>query len=307
MGNLSSIRPYFNDEAFNLLEELTEMTSLTENEQRMCNAEKAFMRQFVLLAKENRVPPCLSPKDMKVWLLKKRNFQQEYQEMQMRMDARMFYMLQVAWTMERILHLNRIQKEVYTELNEEERLSRLLERKVTLQGLDTYLTVLRPHVERDTETFLCHLYKELMRSLEKTKMTGVQRLFFYPLFHRATGTLAQKITELALDILLEELEPPGNEKPITATLSQRADDASKEIGSMLVDALASIPVLHQNIARGDLARMCLDSAWKMVQSIYKNFVEGSENFHPMDCDDTSVTARCGVMSAIVQMVYTCSQ
>ncbi|XP_051922178.1 uncharacterized protein LOC127601155 [Hippocampus zosterae] len=307
MGNLSSIRPYFNDEAFNLLKELTEMTSLTENEQRMSNAEKAFMRQFVLLTKENRVPPCLSPKDMKVWLLKKRNFQQDYQEMQTRMDPRMFYMLQVAWTIERILHLNKIQKEVYTELYEEERLSRLLGRKVTLQGLDTYLRVLWPQAERDTETFFCHLYNELMRSLQKTKMTRVQRLFFYPLFHRAIGTLAHEITELAQDILLEELEPPGNEKPIMATLSQRADDASKAIGGMIVDALASIPVLHEYIAQGDLIRMCSDCAWKMIQCFYKKFVEGSENFHLMDCDDTSATARCGVLSAIVQMVYTCSQ
>ncbi|XP_077432348.1 uncharacterized protein LOC144058030 isoform X2 [Vanacampus margaritifer] len=304
---LASIRSYFNADAYNLLEELVEMTFLSEHEQRMYNAEKAFMRQYVLLAKENRVPPCLSPKDMKVWLLKRRSFQREYQDMRTNVDDRMFYILYVAWTMARVLRLNKMQREVNMEVHEEQRLSRLLGRKVTLQGLHRYLSALWPQAERDTDTFLCHLLNDLLTLPDSTEMTVTQKLFFHPLLNRALWSLVRTMVESALRVLLQELEPPANERSVTATLVERSMGASEEIGRMLIAALISIPRLSpEYIAQDELVRLCSVVALKITQSLFQKFVECFANFPLMDSDDTSVTARDSVVSAIVQMVYTAS-
>ncbi|XP_061632103.1 uncharacterized protein LOC133479324 isoform X1 [Phyllopteryx taeniolatus] len=300
MGILSLIRCIDN-----VLEELHQMqpTSLPDGDQHMYNTEKTFMRQFVLLGKENRVPPCLLPRDMTLWLLQSRNLPQEFREMQMRVGARMFKLLFVAWIKARILCLNKMQREVCRDLDEEERLSQLLGRKVTLEGLHKYISIVRPQAEQDTEIFLQLLFSELQISLSSVELTRVQRLTLCHKFYRATGSLVEKIVELSLDFLLEELEPPANEESITATLAQRCEGASKEIGRMLVDAMASIPCLCQYISQDNLLCICNAMAWRMSQSFFQNFVECSAYFHQLDLDDSLVIARDRVMSAIVQMVY----
>ncbi|KAM9805409.1 uncharacterized protein LOC133160568 [Syngnathus typhle] len=304
MGNLTSIKCYFTEDSFNLLEELLKTTSLSAKEQQMATAEKMFMRQFVLLAMENRVPPCLLPKDMKAWLMKKRQFQQEYKEMAKSVDPSMLQMIQVAWTITRILNLNKLQTEVYKELTEEARLSQLLSRKVTLEGLRKFWMLLLPQAERDTEAFLSQLCNKLLRLLNKTQMTMAERLHLCPLFHSATTrSLVLRIIETALNKLLEELEPSAEEKSISATLPQRSANASKAIGMMLVNALGPIPVLRQYVPQGQLWCFCIAAACDITQSLFQKFVEGSVSYDTMDYDGTFVTARSSVLSAIVQMVY----
>ncbi|XP_049586950.1 uncharacterized protein [Syngnathus scovelli] len=303
MGNITSIKSYFTEDSFNLLEELLKTTSLSAKEQRMATAEKMFMRQFVLLAMENRVPPCLLPKDMKAWLLKKRQFQQEYKEMEKSVDPSMLQMIQAAWTMTRILHLNKLQTEVHMELTEEARLSRLLSRKVTLEGLRKFWILLLPQAERDTEDFLSQLCNKLLMLLNKTQMTMAERLDLCPLFHSATRSLVRRIIETALDKLLEALEPPAKEKTISGTLLQRSANASKAIGMMLVNALGPIPVLRQYVAQGHLCCFCAAAACDITKSLFQKFVESSVNYNTMDYDGTFVTSRNSVLSAIVQMVY----
>ncbi|XP_061120692.1 uncharacterized protein LOC133142997 [Syngnathus typhle] len=252
----------------------------------MATAEKIFMRQFVLLAMENRVPPCLLPKDMKAWLIKKRQFQQEYKEMEKSVDPRMLQMIQVAWTITRILNLNKLQAEVYMELTEEARLSRLLSRKVTLEGLRKFWILLLPQAERDTEAFLSQLCNKLLMLLNKTQMTMAERLDLCPLFHSATRSLVLRIIETTLNKLLEELGPPAKEKTISATLPQRSANASKAIGMMLVNALGPIPVLRQYVAQGQLCCFCTAAACDITQNLFQRFVEGSVNYDTMDYDGT---------------------
>ncbi|XP_077384229.1 uncharacterized protein LOC144022907 [Festucalex cinctus] len=308
MGNLASIRSYINADAYNLLEKLIEIMFWSEHEQRMYNAEKAFMRQYVLLAKENRVPPCLSLKDMKMWLLKRRSFQREYQDMRTNVDARMFYIFYVIWAISRILRLNKLHREVTWEVHEEQRLSRLLERKVTLQGLHRYLSALWPQAERDTKTFLCQLRNELLTLLDGTEMTVTQKLFFYPLLNGSLVSLVRKTVESALRILLQDLEPPANERSISATLAERSMVASEEIGRMLITALTSIACLSpEYVAQDELVRICSAVSLKITQSLFQKFVQCSAHFQLMDSDDTSLSARDSVVSAIVQMVYATSR
>ncbi|XP_077384065.1 uncharacterized protein LOC144022812 [Festucalex cinctus] len=304
MENLASIRSYFGADAYNLLEELVKITS-SEIEQ--SNAEKMFMRQFVLLGMENRVPPCLSPKDIKLWLLNRSNFQQQYQHMQTRVDAKVFSILSMAWTLARCLHLNKMQREVKEELKEENRLSSLLGRKVTLEGLDTYVTLVWPKAQRDTDAFLGHLFNEVQTILDTTQVTVVERLLLHPQYHRATEPLVDTIVGSSLDILLGELEPPANEKSIAATLAQRSDSASKQIGRMLWNALASIPCLRQHITQDVLVCICFAVARKMIQSFFQKFMSCSSNFNLMDVDESLLNARDRVVSAIVQMVFMTNQ
>ncbi|XP_077432469.1 uncharacterized protein LOC144058101 [Vanacampus margaritifer] len=300
MENLALIGSYFSADAYNLLEELVEMT-YSECERSTYN--KMFLRQFVLLGMENRVPPCVSFHDMKLWLLNRSSYQELYQDMETGVNASAISILRVVWTIARCLHLNKMQNEVYSELHEEKRLSHLLGRKVTLEGLDTYVTSVWPDAQQDTKIFLGYLLDDVQAILVRTEVTTIERLLLHVQFRRATEPLVDMIIESSLDILLEELEPPAHHKSLVATLGQRSDIASEHTGRILLNTLASIPGLRQHITQNVLARICFDVARNMIQSFFQNFIRCSPHFCLMDVDESLLIARDSVLSAIVKMVF----
>ena len=68
-----------------------------------------------------------------------------------------------AWTTERRFCLSQIEQEVQEELDEEKRLSQLLNRKVTLEGLQMFVTVFRPKAEKAVQTYLPSLFSKLLK------------------------------------------------------------------------------------------------------------------------------------------------
>ncbi|XP_061676108.1 uncharacterized protein LOC133500885 isoform X2 [Syngnathoides biaculeatus] len=281
--------------------------SLPAGDELLYNIEKRFMRQFVILARQNRVPPNILPEHMKLWLLQNRNIPHQFREMQTRVDARMFNLLCVAWTKARILCLHKMEREVCMDLDEEGRLSQLLGRTVTLEGLQKYITLVRPQAERDTEIFLQCLFSELQQSLGSVVLSSTQRMRLCEKFHRATEPLVQETVDVLLDYLLDDLEPLANEESSTAMFARRYEGACKEIGRMLTNAVVSIPCLCQNISLNDLLYICTAMAWRMTRRFFKNFIDCSANFDQLDLDDSSVADRDRVTRAIVEMVYMANQ
>ncbi|XP_061699059.1 uncharacterized protein LOC133512960 [Syngnathoides biaculeatus] len=302
-GGSSLNRSQLKSDVDDMFQEILKMqpTTLSEVEQRMYDKEKIFMRHFVLMKKDNEVPTHLSLEHFKMWLLGRRSFQQEFQKTQMKMDAWMFKHLHVEWTRARILCLNQMQRETYKEFAEEERLSRLLGRKVTLEGLGRYLsTKVSPQAEEETQLLLQSLFNELEMCLSSTEMPGTQ-IEAFSLFQRNTEDLVEKILELALEYLLKELKPPANEDLITASVQERARGARKEIAGTLVRALASIPGLSSYIGRDDLRFVCTLAAAKITRSIYKVFAERAASFPSLDCEKNEVTAQIQVRNAVEEM------
>ncbi|XP_057690122.1 uncharacterized protein LOC130914705 [Corythoichthys intestinalis] len=304
MGVLSFMRAHFNADVDIAIEELLHMqpTSLSEREVYMYNIEKTYMRQFMLLEKENEVPSHLSAENMKQWLLNKRSFQHEFGSFEMKVHPGMFELLRVAWTRARIMCLNQMHWQVCKDFTLEERLSRLFNRKVTIEGLQKYLSIVAPLAEGNIKTYVHHLYRSLQVSLSSSEMTETQRLTLYPDFHRATAPIVREILRLVLNSLMLKLDCLGNDEPITATLEQRSERASKKIVRMLTDALLSIPCLRQHITQDNVLDICTYTAGKITQNLFCNILQSAANVHFLSCDETLLTARLEVKNAIVEMV-----
>ncbi|XP_077597989.1 uncharacterized protein LOC144213411 isoform X1 [Stigmatopora nigra] len=144
MEALSFIKVHFNVSVYCAIEELLQMqpTSLSEREQHMYNVEKTYMRQFMLLEKENKVPSKISTETMKQWLLSRRSFQHEFCSFETKLHPEMFALLQE--TKARRMCLNQMHGQVCKDFTQEEHLSQLFNRKVTLEGVRKYLSIATP-------------------------------------------------------------------------------------------------------------------------------------------------------------------
>ncbi|XP_077597914.1 uncharacterized protein LOC144213361 isoform X2 [Stigmatopora nigra] len=231
-------------------------TSLSEREQHMYNVEKTYMRQFMLLEKENKVPSKISTETMKQWLLSRRSFQHEFCSFETKLHPEMFALLQEAWMKARRMCLNQIHGQVCKDFTQEEHLSQLFNRKVTLEGLRNYLSIATPLAKMDVKIFLQNLNLALQRSLSSTEMTETQRLTLDSDFHRATAPIVGRILQSALRSFFAKLNTTGNEEPITATFEQRSECTTKEIASMLTDAVLSIPCVCQHMTRDNVLDTC---------------------------------------------------
>nr|XP_057938529.1 uncharacterized protein LOC131136060 [Doryrhamphus excisus] len=298
MGCLSLIRSLFNDEIDAMLEKILQMlpSSFSVEESHLYSAEKMLMRQFVLMKQWDQVPRNVCVDHMKQWILAKRSFRQEFQEMKSRPDARMVNLLEVAWIRARFQCLNLMEKEVWEELDEEARLSQLLGRRVTLEGLQMFLSASCPTAEEDVSKFLQYLFNELL-NISRSKM-----LMLFSEFQRSTVHLVREVVEHAASVFLEEQDPPDDGHTgldsTPASLTKRVEVASVEISTMLARALASCSCISQQIAGDRLTAVCTSVGGKMATSILTGFAERSASFHLLDYDQSFFTARDCILNAV---------
>ncbi|XP_077597991.1 uncharacterized protein LOC144213412 [Stigmatopora nigra] len=113
-----------------------------------------------------------------------------------KLHPEMFALLQE--TKARRMCLNQMHGQVCKDFTQEEHLSQLFNRKVTLEGVRKYLSIATPLAEMDVKIFLQNLNLALQRSLSSTEMTETQRLTLDSDFHRATAPIVGRILQSAL-------------------------------------------------------------------------------------------------------------
>ncbi|XP_042253797.1 uncharacterized protein LOC121887216 isoform X1 [Thunnus maccoyii] len=283
-------------------------------EQNHYRAEKMLMRQFMLLKQQCQVPIYLSVKEMKSWLMAGRSFLDEFQEIAEGTEARKLLMAELAWTSARRLCLNQMEQELLEELEEEKRLSLLLRRRVTLEGLQMFLSIFLPKAEKDVQTFLRHLSNKLLISFTGCHSSRRSKLALFTKLQRTTAPLVSVVMETALRFLLDKPEPLAEVKPsqtwdptvsmdsnLASTLGNRAEAASAEIGKQLADTTASCFCLVTSFTKAHLLHICTPVARNMVKAIYKRFDDLSKSFHLLDFDESFVTAGESIVCAVQDM------
>ncbi|XP_044040439.1 uncharacterized protein LOC122870377 [Siniperca chuatsi] len=271
-------------------------SSFSEEEWHRYRAEKMMLRQFMLMKQQDQVPDHLSVRDMKTWLLTGRSFLEEFQEIIERTGINHLFMAELAWTTARHFCLSQMEEELLEELDKEKQLSQLFSRKVTLEGLQMFVSVVRPAAEEDVQTFLPSLHSKLLRIFGGIQITSrplsagdAKPAELLELEHSA-ARLVPEVVETALKFLLKEPER-GN----------KIEAASAEIGKLLTNSAA--PCLSQfgSVSKTLLLRVCTIAAQFMVKAIYKRFDARSKSFHQMYYDESFFSARDGVISAIQDM------
>eukprot|EP00064_Thunnus_orientalis_P007896 superscaffoldBa00000903_g7918 len=191
-----------------------------------------MLRQFVLLKQQDQVPDHLTVRQMKTWLLTRRNFVED-----------------------------QIEQEVQDELDEEKRLSQLLNRKVTLEGLQMFVTFFRPKAEKAVRTYLPSLFSKLLKYFGGSRIppvsSGDAKTGQQLELQQSTAPVIQEVINTTLKFLLEEPES-----------ADQIEAASIVVGRLLSDSAA--PCLPQT-------------------------------FHIMDYDDSLFSAREDVIFAIQDM------
>nr|XP_020479177.1 uncharacterized protein LOC109973730 [Monopterus albus] len=273
-------------------------SSFSEVERHRYQAEKMMLRQFMLMKQQDQVPDDLSVRDMKSWLLTGRRFLEEFQEIIVE-DCRDLFMAELAWTTARHMCLNQMEQELLEELSKEKQLSQLFNRQVTLEGLQMFLSVLRPAAEQAVHTCLPRLNRKLLRvfsvtpitsgplSDEDTKAVALMEL------EQVTAALVPELVDTVLKFLLDKPEQEN-----------QSEAASAEIGKLLANSAAACLCQFGSVPVMPLLDVCTMAAQRMVKAIYKRYVDRSRSFHLMDYDESSFVAREGVISAIQDMDYT---
>ncbi|XP_039997467.1 uncharacterized protein LOC120797680 [Xiphias gladius] len=281
-----------------LFEQVQEMrpSPFSEEEWHCYQVEKMMLRQFMLMKQQDQVPDYLSVRDMKTWLLTGRSFLEEFQEAIATTEIHLLFMAELAWTTARHFCLNQMEQELLEELNKEEQLSQLLGRKVTLEGVQMFVSVVRPAAEEEVRNLLPSLHSKLLGIL-----CGIQTTI---------GSLSAGDTKPTELLALEESTAPQVPEVLETTLKffleepereNKSEAASAEIGKLLANSVA--PCLSQ-FGSGSASLMlgiCTVGARSMVKAIYKTAVNRSRSFHQMDYDQSFFSAREGVISAIQDM------
>ncbi|XP_047465578.1 uncharacterized protein LOC125022722 [Mugil cephalus] len=297
-----------------ILEQVKEMmpTSFSAQEEERYVAEKMLMRQFMLIKEQNQVPDHLSTRDMKAWLLAGRSFLEEFQEMVKVAEARKLVLAELAWIAARHLCVNQMEQELQEELEKEKRLSQQFGRKVTLEGLQMFLSTFHPKAEQVVRSFLGHLSNSLLSSCTGFHTSKRSKLALLIKLQQTTAPLVMQTVDTALEFLLcvspVEVRPSHAEQPITSKNSSlasagrtRAKAAGSQIGKQLADAVATCFCLNTCYSRAHLLCTCTSVAQNMVKAIYKRFVSRSKSFYLLDFDESFVTARQAVICAMDSM------
>ncbi|XP_039997468.1 uncharacterized protein LOC120797681 [Xiphias gladius] len=217
-----------------LFEQVQEMrpSPFSEEEWHCYQVEKMMLRQFMLMKQQDQVPDYLSVRDMKTWLLTGRSFLEEFQEEIATTEIHLLFMAELAWTTARHFCLNQMEQELLEELNKEEQLSQLLGRKVTLEGVQMFVSVVRPAAEEEVRNLLPSLHSKLLGilcgiqttigslSAGDTKPTELLAL------EESTAPLVPEVVETTLKFFLEEPEREN-----------KSEAASAEIGKLLANSM----------------------------------------------------------------------
>ncbi|XP_042250732.1 uncharacterized protein LOC121885391 [Thunnus maccoyii] len=275
-------------------------SSFSEEERCRYQAEKMMLRQFMLLKQQDQVPDHLTVQQMKTWLLTGRSFVEESQEIMImnddgRLETKHLLMAELAWTTERRFCLSQIEQEVQEELDEEKRLSQLLNRKVTLEGLQMFVTVFRPKAEKAVQTYLPSLFSKLLKYFGGSRIPPVSSGDAKPQelldLQKSTAPVIQEVINTTLKFLLEEPKSAG-----------QIEAASVEVGRLLRDSAAPCLPQYGPLSAAPLLGVCTIAAGFMVKSILKEFDRYSQKIlHIMDYDDSFFSARENVIFAIQDM------
>ncbi|TMS21848.1 hypothetical protein E3U43_012113 [Larimichthys crocea] len=286
-----------------ILEEVVYMrpSSFSDKERLRYRAEKMLMRQFVLMKQKHEIPSNLSTIDMKKWLLGGRSFLEEFREIAERADARKLLLAELAWISARRLCVNQLEKEVQEDLQNEERLSLQFRRKVTLEGLEMFLSVICPKAQQDVQAFFHQLSKKLLDTTTSTRTGKRTKLALFAKFQRTTAPLVPQVVKTALEFLLHKPEPLvevrtsqtagaacNSGSSLAFILKSRAKAASPQIGKQLADTLGTCPSLNRTLTKARLLSICTAVAFDIVKAIYKRFSDHSKTFHIMDFDGSFI-------------------
>ncbi|XP_034564104.1 uncharacterized protein LOC117830199 [Notolabrus celidotus] len=286
-------------------QQLSHMRPLTfsERERQRYKAEKMLLRQFVLLKREHRVPECLSTEDMKRWLLGGRSFNTEFQGTA-GMNAEELHLGELAWISVRRFCVAQMDREIREELEKEKRLSQLVRRKVTLEGLEMLLPIIRSRAEQDVRALLLQLSNKLLASfLDPNTGTRFKRALITKL-QRTTQPLVPQVVKTALDVLLGEPGPhmevmtpqsQGNTVTTDSDLRTLIETSSVLIGQQLADAAASCFCLRTVFFKDRLQQFCTSESRRIVTAIYERFLVRSICFRLLDFDESVFTARKRVL------------
>ncbi|KAI3364893.1 hypothetical protein L3Q82_001076 [Scortum barcoo] len=282
----------------------------------MTSSDKMLMRQIVLVKRQHHVPVYVSAKDIKKWLLAGRSFLDEFQDIAKSADPRKLLVAELAWTSARRLCLHQLEQELQEELQREKRLSELLGQKVTLEGLQMFLSIIRPKAEQDVRTFLHHLSNKLLDSFAGFHTSKCSKLALLAKLHQTMAPLAAQVVETALEFLLGEPEQlvevrtsqtqgpiVGRNSSLAPFMRNRAEAASAQTGKQLADAASTCFCLNTSFTQASLLCICTSVAQDMVKAIYRRFVDRSKTFHLMNFDESFVIARRSAVWAIQDMVY----
>ncbi|CAJ1080501.1 uncharacterized protein LOC117830199 [Xyrichtys novacula] len=285
--------------------------TFSEREQHCYRAEKMLLRQFVLLKLEDKVPDCLSIEDMKQRVLRGRSFIDESQEMAKRMQARELHLAEQAWSSARKFCVDQMEWEIVVDLKTEKRLSQLLGRKVTLEGLQMYLPIIRSKAEQEVRNCLLQLSSKLPDFFVCPDTGTRYKPGLVSELQRKTRPLAPQVVQTALDILLskthlhvEVTDPPSraNIKIKDSDLKLRIESSCTLIGRLLADAAASCFCLNSFFFRDRLQHFCTSESKNMVTAVYKRFTERSKSFFLLDFDESFHVARKTVLNITLDMM-----
>ncbi|XP_034735879.1 uncharacterized protein LOC117949603 [Etheostoma cragini] len=271
-------------------------SSFSEEEQHCYKAEKMMLRQFLLMKQQEQLPDYLSVRDMKTWLLTGRSFLEEFQEIIERTGIDHLFMAELAWTTARLFCLSQMEEELLEELDKERCLSQLFSRKVTLEGLQMFVSIVHPKAEKVAQTFLSALHRKMLQifwdiqtasgpvSAEDAKPAELMEL------EQSAAALIPEVVDTALKFLLEDPERENKSKA-----------ASAEIGKLLTNS--AFPCLSRSgsVSETLLLGVCTKEAQSMVEAIYNRFDKCSRSFKLMDYDESYYDSREGVISAIQDM------
>ncbi|XP_061884416.1 uncharacterized protein LOC133635339 isoform X3 [Entelurus aequoreus] len=241
------------------------------------------------------VPSYVSVEHMKQWILSRRSFLEEFQGFDVKMNRKMFCLLESAWISARCVCLNKMEKEVWEDIREEVRLSQLLGKSVTLEGFHMFLLVVCPKAEEEVEWFLGKLFNRLQSALRRSTLSMTKRLILLSQLHRYTDHLAKGVVERAVRLFLDKQEPGSDAE------TRRHEVARMEIVSMLAQALSCCTWLSPHIAEDHLLHLCTLTVREMIQSMFAVFAENFENFL-MNFDESFLAPRDSIKKAIDDLV-----
>lgn len=184
--------------------------------------------------------------------------------------------------------------------------------KVTLEGLQMFLSTFHPKAEQVVRNFLGHLSNSLLSSCTGFHTSKRSKLALLIKLQQRTAPLVPQVVDTALEFLLweppVEVGPSHGEQAISSKNSGLASTgrttakaAGSRIGKLLADAAATCFCLNTCYSRAHLLCTCTSVAQNMVRAIYKRFVSRSNSFHLLDFDESFVTARKAVICAMRNM------
>ncbi|XP_065806038.1 uncharacterized protein [Labrus bergylta] len=218
-------------------------------------------------------------------------------------------MVELAWSSAMRLGVDQLEREIREEINKEKRLSALLKRKVTLEGLQMFLSVIRSKAEQDVRVCLLQLSNQLLLSSVSSDTGTRFKLALITKLQRATEPLVPQVVQTALSLLLKDPDPrvedstTQNQGEIRdSDLRLKTEASSAVIGRQLADAAASCFCLKTSFSKAGLLRVCTAVSRDIVRAVFKRFTERSRSFHLLDFDQSFFTARESVLAIVHDMM-----